>query len=118
MVPECRVEKLGKLTDAVLDARADGSGPENAVLAELQFATASLCQEPLHLIRGASKEKDIVKVALPGKFGLSLWQTYVLREFAGREGAQSHNRHAGIVGQGFPGIATPPQGFSVRNTPQ
>ena len=106
MVTECPVVKLRKLTDAVLDARADGSGPENAVLAELQFATASLCQEPLHLIRGASKEKDIVKVALPGKFGLSLWQTYVLHEFAGREGAQSYNRHAGIVGQGLQGIGS------------
>src|SRR5258708_26710067 len=116
MVPECRVEKLGKLTDAVRGAGADGSGPESAVLGELQFATASLCQEPLHLIRGASKEKDIVKVALPGKFGLSLWQTYVLHEFAGGEGAQSHNRHAGIVGQGLQGIGSRRQGFCDRDT--
>ena len=107
MVTECPVVKLRKLTDAALDAGADGSGPENAVLAELQFATSSLCQEILHLlIRGASKEKDIVKVALPGKFGLSLWETYVLHEFAGREGAQSYNRHAGIVGQGLQGIGS------------
>ncbi len=87
MVTECPVVKLRKLTDAALDAWADGGGPENAVLAELQVATASLCQEFLHLfIRGASKEKDVVKVALAGKFSLSLWQTYVLYEFSGREG--------------------------------
>src|SRR5229473_1687490 len=107
MVTERPVVKLRKLTDAALDVRADGSRPKNAMLAELQVPTVALCQELLHLfIRGTSKEKDIVKVALPGKFGLSLWQTYVLHEFAGREGAQSYNRHAGIVGQGLQGIGS------------
>ena len=68
------------------------------MLAELQVATAPLCQERLHIfIRGTSEEKEFVKVALPRKFGLSLWQAHVLHEFAWREGAQSYNRHAGIV---------------------
>ncbi len=74
MVTERPVVELRKLTDAALDAGADGSGPKNAMLAELQVPTVALRQELLDLfIRGASKEKDIVKVALPGKFGLSLW---------------------------------------------
>jgi len=86
MVTERPVVELRKLTDATLDARADGGGPENTVLAELQVAIPSLCQEPPDFfIRGAGKEKDIVKVALPGEFGLLLWQARVLHELAGRE---------------------------------
>src|SRR5712692_11319296 len=66
VVTECPIIELRKLTDATLDAGADGSGPENTLLAELQVAIAPLSQEPLDFfIRGAGKEKDFVKVALP-----------------------------------------------------
>jgi hypothetical protein len=86
MVTECPVVKLGKLTDATLDAGTDGSGPEDAVLAKLQVAIASFCQEPPDLfIGGAGEKKDVVEVALAGKFGFSLWQARVLDELAGRE---------------------------------
>ena len=86
MVTECPVVKLGKLTDATLDAGADGGGPEDAVLAELQVAIASCCKESLDLfMRGAGEKKDVVEVALAGKFGFSLWQARVLRKLAGRE---------------------------------
>jgi len=86
MVTERPVVELRKLTDATLDAGPDGGGPENAVLTELQVAIAPLCQEPTDFfIRGAGKEKDVVKVALPGKFGLLLRQARVLHELAGRE---------------------------------
>src|SRR6266849_6076496 len=122
MVAECAVVKFRKFSDTVLDAGADGSGPENAVLSKLQAPVASLCQEFLDLfMRGAGKEKNIVKVALPGKFGLSLWQTHVLHKFAGREGAQSYNRHAGILGKGLQSISRRRQGFrdgNAREAPQ
>src|SRR5260370_26664350 len=116
MVTECPVVKLRKFSDAALDTGADGSRPQNALLAKSQVPVASLCQEFLDLrIRGAGKEKNIVKVALPGKFSLSLWQTHVLREFAGREGAQSYNRHAGIMGKRLQGISRCGQGFCNGN---
>src|SRR5216684_4567421 len=112
MVTERAVVKFRKFSDTILDAGADGSRPENTVPAKLQVPVASLCQEFLDLfIRGASKEKNIVKVPLPGKFGLSLWQTHVLDEFAGREGAQSYNGHAGVIGKGLQGIRRSRQGF-------
>jgi hypothetical protein len=73
VVAERSVVELGKLAETTLDARADGGGPENAVLAELQVAIASLGEKSLDLFSGsAGKEKDVVKVALPGKFGLLL----------------------------------------------
>src|SRR5216684_1094528 len=116
MVAECAVVKFRKFSDTVLDAGADGSGPENAVLSKLQVPVASLCEEFLDLfMRGAGKETNVVKVTLPGKFGLSLWQTHVLREFAGREGAQSYNRHAGIMGKRLQGISRCGQGFCNGN---
>src|SRR5216684_7077396 len=122
MVTECPVVKLRKFSDAALGTGADCSRPENALLAKLQVPVASLCQEFLDLfIRGASKEKNIVKVPLPGKFGLSLWQTHILHEFAGREGAQSYNRHAGILGKGLQSISRRRQGFrdgNAREAPQ
>src|SRR6267154_2035630 len=116
MVTECPVVKLRKFSDAALDTGADGSRPENALLAKLQVPVASLSQEFLDLrIRSTGKEEDIVKVALPGKFGLSLWQTQVLHEFAWREGAQSYNGHAGVVGKGLQGIRSRRQGFRDGN---
>jgi len=79
VVTERPVVELRKIADATLDAGADGGGPENAVLAELQVAIAPLSQEPPDFfIRGAGKEKNVVKVALPGKFGLLLRQARVL----------------------------------------
>src|SRR5260370_6525635 len=122
MVTECPVVKLRKFPDTVLDAGADGGGPENTVPTKLQVPVASLCQEFLDLfIRGASKEKNIVEVALPGKFGLSLWQTHVLHKFAAREGAQGYNRHASIMGKRLQGISRCGQGFrdgNARETPR
>src|ERR1700687_5659263 len=86
MVTERPVVELCKLTDATLDAGPDGGGPENTVLAELQVAIAPLRQEPADFfIRGAGEEKDVVEVALPGKFGFLLRQARVLHELAGRE---------------------------------
>src|SRR6202030_1898979 len=85
--------------------RADGGGPENAVLAELQVAIASLGEKSLDLAgRGAGEEEDVVKVALPDKFGLLLRQTRILREFARRERAQGHNGHACILGERLQGL--------------
>ncbi len=56
-----------------MDTRADRGGPENTVPAELQVAIASLGEKSLDLVGGGTgKEKDVVKVALPGKFGLLL----------------------------------------------
>ena len=102
------VVKLPKRADALLDAGADGCGPENAVLAELQVAIASLSKKSLDLfIRSAGKEKYVVKVALTGKFSFPLRQARVLYEFARREGAQGNNGHAGILGERL-------QGFSGR----
>ena len=64
MVAECPIIEFSKLTDATLDAGADGGRPENTLLSELQAAVAPLSQEALDFfIRGAGKEKDFVKVA-------------------------------------------------------
>src|SRR6267154_3481183 len=116
MVTECPVIKLRKFSDAALDTGADGSRPENALLAKSQVPVAALCQEFLDLrIRGAGKEKNIVEVALPGKFGLPLWQTHVLHKFAGREGAQSYNGHAGVMGKCLQSISRCGQGFRDGN---
>jgi len=108
MIAEGPVVKLRKRADAPLDAGADGCGPQNAVLAELQAAIASLSKKSLDLfVRGARKEKYVVKVALPGKFSFPLRQAGVLHEFARRERAQGHHGHAGILGERL-------QGFSGR----
>src|SRR6266481_5064288 len=84
MVMERPVVELGEFPDATLDAGADCGGPEHAVPTELQVAIAALCQEPLDFFIGsACKEKDFVKVSLPGKFGLLLWQAGVLTSSRG-----------------------------------
>src|ERR1700682_3659428 len=97
MVTERPVVELRKLTDATLHAGPDGGGPENTVLAELQVAIAPLRQEPADFfIRGAGEEKDVVKVALPGKFGFLLRQARCLPE---RRGEFMHG--LGCCGQSF-----------------
>ena len=88
MIAECPVVELRKGANTPLDARADSRGPENAVLAELQVAGASLSKKfPDLFIRGAGEEKYFVKIALPGKFSLSSRQARVFYELAGRERA-------------------------------
>src|SRR5258708_6826801 len=116
-VTERPVVQFHKLTNATMDAWTDGGGPQNAVLAELQAAIATLGQEPFDFfIRGASKEKDDVEIALPGKLSLSRWQACVLHQLAGRERAQSHNGHAGILGQCLQGLSGHGQGYCDWNT--
>ena len=74
--------------------------------AELQAKISPRREEPLDFfIGGAGEEKDVVKIALAGELGFFLRQASVLGEFAGREGAQSHNRHAGILGERLQGLS-------------
>ncbi len=83
MVAKRPVVKLGEFPDASLNAGTDRGGPENAMLAELQVAVVPLRQKLRDfLIRGASKEKDFVEIALTGKFGFALRQARVLRQLS------------------------------------
>src|SRR5260370_22323632 len=105
MVTECPVVKVGKLTDATLDAGTDGSGPEDAVLAKLLVAIASFCQEPPDLfVGGAGEKKDVVEVALAGKFGFSLWQGPVLDRLAGGEGERGESSATRVSGERLQGL--------------
>ena len=86
MVAERPVVQSCKLSYAALDAAADGGGPEHTMLTELDVACAPLGQKSVDLcVRSASKEKDVVKIALPRKLGLSLGKAGVVRQLAGRK---------------------------------
>jgi len=72
MVSQRAVVEFRKLSDGALNAGSDSHGPKNAVRTELQVAIASLFEKLLDFfIGGAGKEKNVVEIALPGKFGLS-----------------------------------------------
>jgi hypothetical protein len=59
--------------DAALCTGAHRGGPEDAVLAELQFTIAAFGEKPLNiLVRHTGKEENLVKITLPREFGLSL----------------------------------------------
>src|SRR6267143_6601994 len=117
MVTERPVVELGEFMDATPDTRSDGGGPENTMLAESQVVIVPLRQEPFNFfIRSARKEKDLVKIALTGKFGLFLRQAGVLHEFAGRERVQGYNGHAGILRECLERISSCGQSFSDGNT--
>ncbi len=105
MVPQGSIVKPGEAPNAKVDAGADRNGPQDAMLAELEFAPVTLGKESLNVpLTYAGKEENSIKIALAGQFRFSLWQVGILGQFAGREGTQSHNRHAGVFGKGFQGV--------------
>ena len=105
MVTQGPIIKPGKAPNAKVDAGADRNGPQHAMSAELEFALATLGKESLNVpLTYACKEEYGIKIALAGQLRFSLWQVGILGQFAGREGAQIHNRHAGVFGKGFQGV--------------
>jgi len=90
MISQRAVVEFRKSADGMLDAGADSHGPKDAVVTEFQVAIASLFEKLLDfLIRSAGKEKNVVEIALPGKFGLSQGKPRVLDEFAGESERKS-----------------------------
>ena len=86
VVAEGPIVQLCKLSYAALDAAADGGGPEHTMLTELDVACPPLGQKSFDLcVRSASKEKDVIKIALPRKLGLSLGKAGVVRQLARRK---------------------------------
>jgi hypothetical protein len=79
MLTQSPVVELGEIPDALLRAGTDRGGPENTVLAELQFAILGFCEKPLDiLVRDTRKEENLVKITLPRQFGLTLREARVL----------------------------------------
>ncbi len=116
MVAKRPVVQLCKLAHTALDAAADGGGPEYTMMAELEIARAPLSEKSSDLsVRSTSKEEYVVKIALPGKLGLSLREARVLRQFAGRERAQSDNGNTRILRERLQGLSGCRQGLRNRN---
>src|SRR5579864_5460231 len=112
VVSQGPVIKLGQPGNAALDAGAYGRGPEHATLPKLHFALTALCHESLRLcLRGARKEKKLVKIALTSQFGFARRQTRVLNKLASRKRAQSHDGHFHIPRKSFHCIGGSRQGF-------
>jgi hypothetical protein len=110
------VVELGEVADAELEACADGERPEDAMLAELEFAGERFGGEALDIgFGGAGEEKKFVEIALAGEFGFAEGESGVLDELTGRERAQRHDRDPGVVGEGFQGIRGGWEGFRSGN---
>src|ERR1700730_5163032 len=117
MLTQSPVVKLGEIPDAVLRVCADRGGPENTVLAEVQFAILGFCEKPLDiLVRDARKEENLVKITLPRQFGLPFREARVLDQFAEGEGTQRHNRDSSVRRESFEGLRGCRQGGRHGNT--
>jgi hypothetical protein len=102
VVAEGAVVKSGEIANAALEARADGQGPENPLLAKLEFPVAGFRLEALDIaIGGARKEEKLVEVPLAGEFRLAQGEAGVLDEFARRERPQRDDGHASLFGERF-----------------
>jgi len=105
MLAQRPIIELGKVSNALLRAGTDRGGPENAVLAELQFAILGFYEKPLDiLVRDTRKEENLVKITLAPQFGLPLREAGILDQFARGKGAQRYNRHSSVCRESFEGL--------------
>jgi len=111
------IVKSGKCSNAVRKAGAGSQRPEDALRAKLQFAVLCFGGKALNIRFGsASKEKQLVEVALAGQLGFAEGKAGVLRQFARREGAKSNDIETGVLREGFQGIAGGGERFGCGNT--
>src|SRR5882672_10313300 len=116
MLTQGPIIEFRKISNAALRAGADRGGPENAMLAELQFTILGFGEKPLDiLVRDTRKEENLVKITLPREFGLPLGEAGVLDQFTKGEGAQRYNRDSCVRREGFEGFRGCWQGFCHGN---
>jgi len=102
---ESAIVQFRKFANAAANARSDGQGPEDAPLAKLYISLAACGLEVFDVVPGGSrKEKKLVKITLARQLCFARRQIRVLRQLAGRKGAQRDDGHSGFGRQGFQGF--------------